>query len=152
MLLTRLHSFLLLDRPISSRHLTHYSQDVLSDAGQIETHCDTSLCGCVCVEVHILWARAGVCGSLGASVCVKGGLWDTRDLVLYDVWQDMRRHAWNEIDCHIAEGATYTRGPSPWGFSRLMSYLKSVLISYIMFWLTLWHRLLLTCDMTCGKQ
>lgn len=37
--------------------------------------------------------------------------------MLYDVWHDMRRHAWNEIDCQPADGATYTRGPVSNAFS-----------------------------------
>ncbi len=53
-LLTRFHSFLLLHSAISSRHLTYYSQDVLSDAGQIETHLTGSLCGYVCGSVHFM--------------------------------------------------------------------------------------------------
>ena len=28
-----------------------------------------------------------------------------RDLVLYDFWHDMRRHAWNEINCQLSEGS-----------------------------------------------
>lgn len=52
-----------------------------------------------------------------ASVFVKGGLWDIRDLVRYDVWHDMRRHAWNEIHCKPA-----TRGPFLYAFSGLMSH------------------------------
>lgn len=69
----------------------------------------------VCVCLSVCWVHA--C----ASVCVKGGLWDIKDLVLYDVWHDMRRHAWNEIDCLPAEGATHTRGIISWAFSGLMS-------------------------------
>lgn len=33
-----------------------------------------------------------------ASMCVKGGLGDIRDLVQHDVWRDMSRPAWNERD------------------------------------------------------
>lgn len=51
-LLTRFDSFLLLDRTISSRHLTHYSRDVLSDAGQIGKHLPQ--CVDVCVVVNTL--------------------------------------------------------------------------------------------------
>lgn len=35
-------------------------------------------------------------------VCVKGGFQDMRDMVLYNAWQGIRGHAWNETDCHTA--------------------------------------------------
>ncbi len=110
LLLTRFDSFLLPGSCISSRHLTHYSRDKLSDASQIETHLTAPLCKCVCRRAHFMGACLCAWGGSHACASVKGGLWDIRDLVLYDVWHDMRRHAWNEIGCQPAHGSTCTRG------------------------------------------
>ncbi len=56
-----------------------------------------------------------------ASVCVKGGSRYIRDLVLYDVWHDMRRHAWNKIGCWPALGSACIRGPISFALSGLRS-------------------------------
>lgn len=58
--LTRSHCFLLPDSAISLSHLTYYSKDVLSDAGQIETHWTAPVfvkdsfyvCGCMHVRLR----------------------------------------------------------------------------------------------------
>lgn len=135
-LLTRFHSFLRLDSTISSCHLPHYSQDVLSDAGQIETHWTASLCA----SAHFMSVWVHAC----ASVCVKSGLWDIADPVVYDVWHDMRRHAWNEIACQAFWGCNIHQRPD---FIRLIPHQKIVFILHYASWLAVWHGSLMTHDL-----
>lgn len=89
--LTEFHSFLLLDETISSQHLIQFSQEVLSDTGQIGTRRTTSLC-------DPGRARA----SMRTCICVRGGFGDTGreggGLVQYDVWRDVSGPAWKERD------------------------------------------------------
>ena len=104
-LLTRFHSFLLLDSTICCRHLTHYSQNVLSDAGQIETHWAASLCGCMCGSAR--------CTSLCVCVCVDACMciyvckrWIVRHQGSGAIWC----LAWHEKTC-----LEWDRLPACWG-------------------------------------
>lgn len=66
-------------------------------------HIGQPLCADVHMEVHVY---VFACMPLGACMCIKGGFRDIRDLVLYDVWHGMTRHAWNETDNQSSEGST----------------------------------------------
>lgn len=70
--------------PLFSTHKTCYL--TLARLRHIGQPIHEDMCVCVCESAH---------GS--------GWFWDIKDLVLYDVWHDMRRHAWNEIVCRPAE-------------------------------------------------
>lgn len=54
-----------------------------------------------------------------ASLCTKGWSGDIRELVLYDVWHDMRRLTWHEIDCLAVKGEKHNEGPIFLNHSRV---------------------------------
>lgn len=139
-------SFLLLDGAISSRHLTHSSQGVLSDAGQIETHWAASLCACTCgsVQLRSAWVRASVC----VRVCKR---WIRRHLQSYSIWclclHENTCLQWDSLSCCWACNMHH-RPRLIRFFFRFDVALKMIFIYFLpSFLLTVWYGLPMTHDL-----